>query len=234
MAVISESGLRAARRRMVEQLLEERGIRDRRVLAAMRLVERHRFVEEALQPRAYGPYALPIGCGQRMPHPHTVAMMAESLRLSGRECVLEIGTGSGYQSAVLALLAREVWSLECLPELAASAESRLRALGIDNVRVCVRADLRAPAAPFTAIHVSAAVPEVPGTLLAQLASGGRLVIPLGRGSLQRLQVLVRSGDVVSTAGLGSCRFQPLRGNHTPVVAPLDPARPPGHGPGDRV
>ena len=232
MAVISESGLRAARARMVEQLLEQRGIRDRRVLDAMRRVERHRFVDEALHPRAYGPYALPIGCGQRMPHPHTVAAMAESLRLSGRERVLEIGTGSGYQSAVLALLAREVWSLECVPELAASAESRLRELGFDNIRVCVRADLRAPSpALFAAIHVSAAVPEVPGALLAQLAPGGRLVIPVGRGSLQRLQVLARSGDAVTTAGLGSCRFVPLRGNHAPVDAVRGDARPPGHDPG---
>jgi protein-L-isoaspartate(D-aspartate) O-methyltransferase len=232
MAVISESGLRAARLRMVEQLLEQRGIRDRRVLDAMRRVERHRFVDESLHLRAYGPYALPIGCGERMPHPHTVAAMAESLRLNGHERVLEVGTGSGYQSAVLALLAREVWSLESSPELAAGAESRLRELKFDNVQVYVRADLRVPgAALFTAIHVSAGVPEVPGTLLAQLAPGGRLVIPVGRGSLQRLQVLVRSGDAVTTSGLASCRFQPLRGTHAPAGVPRGGAGPPGHGPG---
>jgi len=220
MAVITESGLRAARLWMVEQLLEPRGIRDPRVLGAMRRVERHRFVDESLQARAYGPYALPIGCGQKTPHPHTVAAMAESLALGGGERVLEIGTGCGYQTAILALLAREVLSLECLPELAADAERRLREMGFANVRIGVRADLRWPgAASFDAIHVSAAVPEVPGSLLAQLGAGGRLVLPVGRGSIQRLQVLGRSGDTITTTGLGSCRFQPLLGKLLPGMRP---------------
>ena len=197
---------------MVEQLRLRRGIADACVLAALLEVERHRFVPESLQERAYGPYSLPIGAGQRTPHPDTVAVMAEALKLRGTERVLEIGTGCGYQTAILARLAREVCSLESLPQLAAAAADRLAALGVDNVRVQVRTDLRWPEpAQFDAIHVSAVAPEVPGILFAQLAPGGRLVLAVGRSPHQRLVLLVRRGEHVVSASLGVCRLEPLQG-----------------------
>ncbi|HZM16711.1 MAG TPA: protein-L-isoaspartate(D-aspartate) O-methyltransferase [Candidatus Krumholzibacteria bacterium] len=212
MAVTSELKLTQARRRMVEAVRSGRGVEDSRVLAALLHVERHRFVEAALLDKAYGPYALPIGAGQKMPHPDTVAVMAEALRLRGTELVLEIGTGSGYQCALLARLSRQVCSLERDPELAERAAANLRALGVENARVRVGTNLRWPERTrFDAIHVSAAVPEVPGVLFDQLAPQGRLVLPMGRSPHQRLLLLVRHGETVSTANLGACRFQPLQG-----------------------
>jgi protein-L-isoaspartate(D-aspartate) O-methyltransferase len=199
MAVTTEEKLRLARQRMVQQLLVRRGIRDERVLRTMSRVERHRFVPVSLLERAYGPYALPIGHGQKTPHPHVVGSMAEALCLRGHERVLEIGSGCGYQTAILASIAREVFSLECVQALHGDASDHLRSSGFENVRLEARANLRwQNAAPFDAIHVSASVPEVPGVLLAQLASHGRLVIPVGRPPHQRLMVLVR--DSLQTSG----------------------------------
>lgn len=211
MAVTTEEKLRVARERMVQHLLVRRGIRDRRVLAAMSTVERHRFVDASQRERAYGPYALPIGHGQKTPHPHMVGAMAEVLCLRGAERVLEIGSGCGYQTAVLGALAGEVFSLECVPELHRAAVERLRDAGFDNVHLAARADLRwRDAAPFDAIHVTAAVPEVPGVLFTQLAPHGRLVIPVGRAPHQRLMVLVRERQHVTASSLGACRFEPIR------------------------
>ena len=225
MAVTSELKLAAARRHMVEALRASRGVEDARVLGALLHVERHRFVDAALLDKAYGPYTLPIGAGQKMPHPETVALMAEALRLRGDERVLEIGTGSGYQTAILAHLSRQVCTLERDPQLLAEAALRLRALGIGNVQLRVGADLRWPeAGRFDAIHVSAAVPEVPGVFFAQLAPGGRLVVPVGRSPHQRLLLLVRRDREVITASLGACRFLPIQGSQArPAAAWTDPA-----------
>jgi protein-L-isoaspartate(D-aspartate) O-methyltransferase len=212
MAVTSDVRLRTARERMVDNLRLRRGIQDERLLDALRSIERHRFLDTAYHERAYGPYALPIGAGQKMPHPHTVAVMAQALELRGHERILEIGTGSGYQTAVLAALGAAVWSLERMPELARGAAACLEELGIANVELQVSARLRwRDAAPFDAIHVSASVPEVPGVLLAQLAPQGRLVLPVGRSPHQRLLLLLRRGDSITTQSLGACRFEPLLG-----------------------
>ncbi len=212
MAMMADIKLRVARRRMVQEQLLRHGIHDRRVLDAMNQVARHNFVDDVFAPRAYGPNALPIGGGQTISHPRIVALMTQALELCGTERVLEIGTGSGYQTAVLSLLVAEVWSLERLPALAARATLRLNEMGARNVHLRVDAGLGWPdAAPFDAILASAAAPEVPGRLLAQLAPGGRAVLPVGRGGRQQLLLLHRQGDEVTTRNLGPCRFVPLLG-----------------------
>jgi protein-L-isoaspartate(D-aspartate) O-methyltransferase len=214
MAASGDMKLGVARRRMVEEQLVRHGIHDPRVLEAMGAVARHRFVDEVLAPRAYGPNALPIGGGQTISHPRIVALMTQALRLRGHERVFEVGTGSGYQTAILSLLAAEVWSLERLPELATRATQRLAEMGRTNVHQRVDAGLSwLEAAPFDAIIVSAAAPEVPGRLLEQLGAEGRLVLPIGRGGRQQLLLLMRNGDEVITNSLGPCRFVPLLGPH---------------------
>jgi protein-L-isoaspartate(D-aspartate) O-methyltransferase len=227
MSLTGEARFRVARRRMIDEQLVRYGITDRRVLAAMGRVPRHLFVDEVLAARAYSANALPIGGGQTISHPRIVAFMTQSLALQGHERVLEIGTGSGYQTAVLSLLAREVYSLERLPALAARAVSRLRELGCANVRVRSDAALSwHDGAPFDAILATAAAPEVPGRLLVQLAPGGRLVLPVGRGGRQQLLLLVRRHDTVTTESLGPCRFVPMQGPvgaspHIPAQAAED-------------
>src|SRR3989442_3437085 len=171
-----EARFRAARVQMVEQQLRQRGIRDERVLQAMATIPRHLFVPPALRSRAYDDGPLPIGAGQTISQPYIVALMSESLLLTGAETVLEVGTGSGYQAAVLSRLAKRVYSIEILPQLAKTARSRLTALGYDNVRVVVGDGNQgwAPGSPYDAIIVTAAAPQVPPALLDQLAEGGRL------------------------------------------------------------
>jgi len=207
-----EMSLRVARRRMVEEQLQRHGVTDGRVLDAMGRIPRHQFVDDVLVTRAYTPHALPIGGGQTISHPRVVALMTQALGLRGHERVLEIGTGSGYQTAVLALLVSEVYSLERLPALSQRAAQRLQSLGCANVFLRVDGGLGWPeAAPFDAILASAAAPEVPGRLLEQLADGGRLVLPVGRGTRQMLLLLERHGEEVTTRGLGPCRFVPMQG-----------------------
>lgn len=201
------------RREMVERQLRKRGIRDERVLAAMLGVPRHEFIPAELAGEAYSDRPLPIGHGQTISQPFMVAAMAEALELSGGERVLEIGSGSGYQAAVLSILAREVHTVEMHEELAVASRERLRLLGYANVQVHLGdGTLGWPdEAPFEAIVVTAAAPDVPPPLPAQLAEGGRLIVPVGSADEQRLLRVEKRDHALSTRPLYHCRFVPLIG-----------------------
>src|SRR5216117_3280326 len=183
------------RTRMVDEQLAARGIADDRVLAAMRTVPRHLFVEEALRARAYGDHTLPIGEEQTISQPYIVALMTELLELSGREKALEIGTGSGYQTAVLAELARRVCSIERLPRLGERARALLEQLGYTNVWIRVGSGTLGwpDEAPFDRILVTAGGPAVPPPLFQQLAEGGRMVVPIGDPANQVLTLVEKVG-----------------------------------------
>jgi len=199
---------------MVERQLRERGIADERVLAAMEQVPRELFVPPDLQDVAYADEALPIGWGQTISQPYMVALICEQLALHGSERVLDVGTGSGYQAAVLAELAAEVHSIERLPELAERARGSLAAAGyLDRVHVHVGDGTRglAEEAPFAAIAVAAAAPGVPQTLYEQLEPRGRLVVPVGGPSGQLLEVVIRTPEGPATIRSVPCRFVPLVG-----------------------
>ena len=191
-----------------------RQVRDARVLEAMRSVPRDRFVPFELRREAYDDSALPIGHRQTISQPLIVGMMTEALGLSGTERVLEIGTGSGYQAAVLARLAAEVVTVEVVDELREQAQEALADLGIKNVRCLPAPDetLGAPEhGPYDAMIVTAAAPSVPGALVEQLRDGGRLVIPVGSREAQELLALTKHGDRLERRSLGPCRFVPLVG-----------------------
>jgi protein-L-isoaspartate(D-aspartate) O-methyltransferase len=198
---------------MVAEQLRKRGIKDERVLQAMRDVPRHRFVPERYRRLAYEDMPLPIGEEQTISQPLMVALMTEALQLRGQERVLEIGTGSGYQAAILSRLARTVFSLERLPQLAAQARATLAALGILNVHVLVGdGSLGLPEhAPYDAIIVTAGAPQVPPPLLEQLNVGGRLVVPVGNRLEQALVRVTKTSGGQRTESLGGCRFVPLIG-----------------------
>ena len=198
---------------MVERQLRGRGIRDERVLAAMALVPRERFVPESIRGRAYDDAALAIGHDATISQPYMVAAICELLGLRGHERVLDVGTGSGYQAAVLAELAAEVVSIERVPELAAAARLALDEAGYRAVEV-VPGDgtLGVQArAPFDAIAVAAAAPELPAPLYEQLVPGGRIVLPVGRRRGQRLELVVRSPEGPAVLRSVPCRFVPLLG-----------------------
>jgi protein-L-isoaspartate(D-aspartate) O-methyltransferase len=198
---------------MVETQLQRRGVRDRRVLEVMRGVPRHEFVPEESQVVAYADEPLAIGGGQTISQPYMVATMTQALGLSGSEKVLEIGTGCGYQAAVLSLLCREVYSVECRGELARGALQRLERLGFANVHVhCRDGSLGlGEFAPYDAILLAAAAPAVPQPLLEQLNEGGRLIAPIGPEDHQELLLVRRrAGEFVTERGEG-CRFVPLLG-----------------------
>ena len=199
---------------MVERQLRDRGIADARVLAAMESVPRELFVLPDLRDRAYDDAALPIGEGQTISQPYMVARICEELALEGGERVLDVGTGSGYQAAVIAELAGEVHSVERIPALADRARAALAAAGYgDRVHVHVgdgTLGLSAHA-PYAAIAVAAAAPEVPAALYEQLEPGGRLVVPVGGRWEQLLDVVVRSPDGPLVAHTVPCRFVPLVG-----------------------
>jgi protein-L-isoaspartate(D-aspartate) O-methyltransferase len=204
----------AERLAMVREQIEARGVRDGRVLQAMRAVERHRFVPEDLRPQAYGDYPLPIGDGQTISQPYIVALMSELAGLKGTETVLEVGTGSGYQAAILARLAKRVFTIEIKPKLHARARALLAELGLANV-TAIEGDgyfgLQS-AAPFDAILVTAAVSHVPPPLLAQLADGGRIVLPLGHPfSVQDLVVVTKKGGKTIVDNVLPVVFVPLTG-----------------------
>jgi protein-L-isoaspartate(D-aspartate) O-methyltransferase len=205
-----------ARRLMVDRQVRGRGVRDPLVLEAMLQVPRHLFVEEALRGQAYGDFSLPIGEKQTISQPHTVGIMTEALQLRGGERVLEIGTGSGYQSAVLARIASRVYTVERLPGLARRARRILDSLGCHNVNIKVSDGTVGwgEEAPFDAIIVTAGAPFVPRDYLAQLSFGGRLVIPVGSQAGQMLKRFLRRPDGdCSEEKLIDCRFVPLLGKH---------------------
>ena len=202
---------RVARERMVRDQLEAAGIQDGAVLRAMRELPRHLFVPRLLRHRAYQPCALPIGCGQTISKPATVGLMTALLELGGDERVLEIGTGSGYQAAVLSRLAASVVSVERIGPLAARAATLLAELGCANVEV-LAADGRdglAERGPFDALIVTACAPELPERLLWQLADGGRLLVPVAEHGRQVIYRCRRRGDQALIERSVTCRFVPL-------------------------
>jgi protein-L-isoaspartate(D-aspartate) O-methyltransferase len=206
-----QPGSERQRERMVREQLAARGIRDVRILAAMHDVPRHEFVPEQLRPDAYDDHPLPIGEGQTISQPYIVAVMLEHLALRASDRMLEIGTGSGYATALLSLLAAEVYSMERHAQLASSAEDMLQRLGYRNVKIKVGdGRLGWPEyAPYDAILVSAATAEIPSALFAQLRDGGRMILPVGPASSQELQLIRKVDGQAEVTILEGCRFVPL-------------------------
>lgn len=210
----SEERFQRLRAQMVEQQIARRGVRDERVLEVMRQVPRHLFVPLSARREAYTDRPLPIGDGQTISQPYIVAFMTELLSVRPDDTVLEIGTGSGYQAAVLARLARQVFTIEIIPRLAQDAERRLQALGYANVEVKAGDGYQGwpEHAPFDKIIVTAAPPEIPQALVAQLRRGGRMVVPVGKtGDTQQLMVLEKSqtSDEISARNVIPVRFVPM-------------------------
>jgi protein-L-isoaspartate(D-aspartate) O-methyltransferase len=203
------------RRNMVEAQLRKRGIKDERVLQAMSILPRHEFVPPQLRQVAYSDEPLGIGGGQTISQPYIVASMTAALRLTGSEKVLEIGTGSGYQAALLSLLAREVYTMEARPDLAHAASERLHLQGCHNVHVHSGDGTLGlkELAPFDAILVAAAAPALPEPLLEQLLDGGRMIVPIGPGEHQHLVLVTRRGKDFLPERRESCRFVPLVGRY---------------------
>jgi protein-L-isoaspartate(D-aspartate) O-methyltransferase len=203
------------RGRMVEEQIVGRGVKDTRVLAAMRKIPRHEFLPEAIRGVAYADQALPIGEGQTMSQPYMVALMTELLEIKGPERVLEIGTGSGYQAAVLAELCEKVYTVERVKMLAAQARVVLDRLGYKNVAIKVYDGTYGwkETAPFDAIVVTAGSPDVPSALVDQLKDGGRLVIPVGERHSQQLVRMIKTSRGIVTEKSVPCIFVPLIGAH---------------------
>ena len=203
------------RRKMVEEQLVERGINDLRLLEVVSRVPRHLFVQESLQHRAYGDTPLPIGENQTISQPYIVGAMTEALDLKGEERVLEIGTGSGYQTAIIAELCRQVFTIERLNNLSRKAQNVLESLNYMSIVFKMFDGTYGwpDQAPFDAILITASAPEIPGSLVKQLGDGGRLVAPIGEADKQKLVVLTKNGDRVSRRDLGDCKFVPLIGKY---------------------
>jgi len=201
------------RARMLDEQLRGRGIRDEHVLSAMAKVPREEFIAAEDRPEAYGDYPLPIGAGQTISQPYIVAAMLEILDLRPEDHVLEIGTGTGYEAAILGELTAEVWTIERHAELADKAREILQRLGYANVHVVYGDGSRGlpEHAPFNKIVVAAAAPRIPETLVAQLADSGRLIIPVGTREEQQLQLARKFGDQISVSQHELCRFVPLVG-----------------------
>lgn len=217
-----ESRYQELRQRMVEEQLVRRGIVAARVLQAMRAVPRHMFVPTEYRDHAYEDMPLPVGSGQTISQPYIVALMTSLLDVQPGDAVLEVGTGSGYQAAILGWLAEKVHTIECVPDLALAASQRLKRLGISNVDVhCGDGSRGLPErAPFDAILVPAAAPRVPQPLLEQLADGGRLVLPIGSRRDQHLQLWMQRAGRCRRRVLSPVRFVPLVGEWG-WDAPLD-------------
>lgn len=203
------------RSRMVEAQLAVRGIIDKRVLDAFRKVPRHIFIKETLQNDAYNDFPLPIGCGQTISQPYMVALMTQCMELKGTERVLEIGTGSGYQTAILAELAKDVYSIEKHDELAVNARRALGGLGYTNIHINVGDGTLgwSEFSPYDAIIVTAGAPRVPKPLKEQLAEGGRLVIPVGDSYSQVLTVIKKEKGTFKEEQICGCVFVPLVGKY---------------------
>jgi len=201
------------RRRMVNSQIEGRGLKNPGLLTAFESVPRHLFVPDSYRYAAYDDSPIPIGHSQTISQPYIVALMTALLGLKGEERVLEVGTGSGYQAAILGMLTTEVHTVEYLPELASQADKLLKELGFDNIQVHVGdGSLGWPeAAPYDGILVAAAAPNAPRALLGQLKDGGRLVLPVGGRSMQNLEVWTRKGNDFESRTETSVAFVPLRG-----------------------
>jgi protein-L-isoaspartate(D-aspartate) O-methyltransferase len=204
-----------ARHEMVETQIRKRHVTDTRVLECLERIPRHEFIPAQFRDRAYEDVPLPIGEGQTISQPYIVAAMTAALRLEGNERVLEVGAGFGYQAAVLACLAKEVFTMEFRAELATEAAERLARLGYTNVHVhCGDGTLGLPEfAPYDAILVAAAAPAVPTPLLAQLGESGRMIVPVGGVENQELRLIERNLDTFRMTMLEPCRFVPLVGAH---------------------
>jgi protein-L-isoaspartate(D-aspartate) O-methyltransferase len=204
-----------ARLKMVEEQITSRGTKDARLIAAMKKIPRHLFVEEALQSQAYTDHPLPIGEKQTISQPYMVALMTEALLLTGKEEVLEIGTGSGYQTAILAELSEKVFSVERIRSLAIRARKLLYELGYFNVEIKIFDGTFGwmEESPFDAIVVTAGSPDIPQPLIDQLAIGGRLVIPVGDAFVQDLFRVTKTEEGVRKEDLGGCRFVKLIGKY---------------------
>jgi protein-L-isoaspartate(D-aspartate) O-methyltransferase len=204
-----------ARKKMVQEQLATRGIKDKRILDAMMKVPRHLFVEEGLWHQAYGDFPLPIGDGQTISQPYIVALMTEALQLTGDDKVLEIGTGSGYQAAILAELTTHLFSIERISSMASKARKTLDELGYANVLIRVSDGTLGwqEEAPFAGIIVTAGAPAIPPTLVDQLEVGGRLVIPVGNEYSQTLLKVVKQEKGYREKDLGGVRFVKLIGDH---------------------
>jgi protein-L-isoaspartate(D-aspartate) O-methyltransferase len=204
-----------ARLKMVDEQIISRGIKDAKLIAAMKKIPRHLFVEEALQNQAYTDHPLPIGEKQTISQPYMVALMTEALLLTGKERVLEIGTGSGYQTAIVAELSEKVFSVERIRPLAIRARKLLYELGYFNVEIKIFDGTFGWMAesPFDAILVTAGSPDIPQPLIGQLAMGGKLVIPVGDAFVQDLFRVTKTEEGVKREDLGGCRFVKLIGKY---------------------
>ncbi|HEY97294.1 MAG TPA: protein-L-isoaspartate(D-aspartate) O-methyltransferase [Dehalococcoidia bacterium] len=201
----------AARARLIKKISSE--IKDRRVLEVMSRIPREVFVSEGVRYQAYEDKPLPIGYEQTISQPYIIALMTEALEIKGTEKVLELGTGSGYQTAILAELAREVVSVERVPELAESAKEVLDKLGYKNIHIYIAGEElgRKQDAPYDAIMVTAGAPRIPDDLVSQLAEGGNMIIPVGTRYMQELCKVTKCGGRTTVRNLGGCRFVSLIG-----------------------
>ena len=208
-----QSELTQQRAEMVDAQLRRRGIHDERVLRAMEIVPRHEFVPWQLQREAYQDSPVPIGEGQTISQPYIVAHMLEALRLSPQDRVLEVGTGTGYEAAVMSRIVREVYTIERFPSLAEAAKKIFDRLGYTNIHVVIGDGSRgyADAAPYDAIIVAAAAPRVPDALVEQLKDGGRAIVPVGEADLQQLRLISKNDGALQRQTLDACRFVPLVG-----------------------
>ena len=203
------------RKRMVEEQLIPRGIKNQRVLDAFYKIERHKFIPEDLRNSAYADFPVPIGEGQTISQPYIVALMTEYLGLTGKEKILEIGTGSGYQTAILSELAGEIYSVERFEVLAGRAQAILNELGYKNIKVKAGDGTLGweEAAPFDRIIITAASPKIPLPLIEQLADNGKLILPLGESFSQVLTLLEKKEGKLKSIDICGCVFVPLVGKH---------------------